>query len=175
MRRRFGIALLAAAALTTGCGGDDDGNGDPPEGVAGVERCLEEGDRFNEVTPIDADELDTAALSARQRRTIDSATSGSTDGLVTDAGGPTEEDGVITEAPVSKTRLYFFATETEAEQAATQIEPVAGEPGENTLNGVEAIGKVAVVHYSYGIGDSPGEAPLDAAPIERCLREGGFA
>jgi hypothetical protein len=50
-----------------------------------------------------------------------------------------------------------------------------GTPDDAVLNGVRAIGKATVVHYSIEIGDDPGGVALPAEPVERCLTEGGFS
>jgi hypothetical protein len=74
--------------------------------------------------------------------------------------------------------VYLFADEPAASAAAQEIEPATGPAPDNVLSAARPVGRAAVVHYSFGIGDEPGGAPLDEnalEPIERCLEAAGYA
>ena len=171
-------ALLAIAALAAaGCG--DGGGGatkddPPPRTVEGVRTCLDDSDRYNEVEPVDR----TAGnVLGAKRQVVNRAVSGAQGGLTAKSGGPTEENGTITEAPVSVSEIYFFADAATAKRTADRLAAASGDAGEQAVYAVRAVGPVVVVHYSYGPGDAPGGVPLDEerlAPIEDCLRQTGY-
>jgi hypothetical protein len=161
-----------AAALLAGCGGDGGAGGDSggggsatPQTVDGVRACLAKDDRYSEVEKLTATTLDGVPGKA-----VEAATKDATGALVVHSGGPHEEDGTITEAPVVVDELYFFADEAAATGAADALEPA--------VETVDAVGRVVVVRYAFGIGDRPEQVALSGAPlerIERCASAAGFA
>jgi hypothetical protein len=175
-RRRSTLAAALGATLALlGCGGDDDDPPDYPKSVDGVRACLEDDDRFRDVEPLDSDPS-ASALSKTEQEAIDAAVGDAPEALSARAGGPTENDDVISEAPVSALRLYFLDSADAAKSAAGRLEPATGRPADKVLNAAEPAGRVLLVHYSFGIGDRPGGVPLDAetvATVERCLRAAG--
>ena len=169
------VALLALAGC--GDGGGDGRSGDSdrfPRTVAGVQRCLDANERYDEVEPVDS----TAGnVLGAKREVINRAVSGAEGGLTVKSGGPSEENGTITEAPVSVSEIYFFADAAEATRTAGRLMAASGDAGEQAVFEVRAVGPAVVVHYSFGPQDAPGGVPLDErelAPIEDCLRQAGY-
>jgi hypothetical protein len=156
-----------AAALVAGCGGDDGGGSNgksdggssaTPKTVDGVRACLDRDDRYSEV-----EELPATTIDGAPGRAVEAATEDASDALIARSGGPREEDGTIIELPVVVDELYFFADEAAASRAVDALEPDVG--------AVDAVGRVLVVRYAFGIGDRPEDVPLGAeslAPIESC-------
>jgi hypothetical protein len=179
LRRALLPLLLALAAA--GCGGDGGGGGGgtsaTPQTIDGVRMCLDADTRFTQVEPIVGGPGDTA-LTGRERRVVQQAVRGSDGGVIARWGGPQEtDDGTIVEAPVIVEEVYVFGDAAAAEAAAEKIEPATGPAPDNVLSAARPLGQAVIVHYSFGIGDEPGGAPLDAnalEPVERCLRAAGY-
>jgi hypothetical protein len=142
-----------------------------------VRECLDAAPQFTGVRKLPAGAIDPSALSADERAALEHAVGESTGGLVATSGGPKESGGVISEAPVRLTELFFFDDAQAAKRAEADAKRAVGSPSKAVLNGVRAVGPVMVAHLTYGIGDAPGGVPLNAselAPVESCLRKTGY-
>jgi hypothetical protein len=174
------LLTLLLALVAAGCGGDGGGGGttETAQTIDGVRACLDADTRFDHVEPIIGGPGDTA-LTGRERHVVQQAVRGSDGGLIARWGGPHETDeGAIVEAPVIVEEIYVFGDAAAAEAAAEKIEPATGPAPDNVLSAARPLGRAMIVHYSFGIGDEPGGAPLDAnalEPVERCLRAAGYA
>jgi hypothetical protein len=172
--------LLALVAAGCGDDGGDGGGGttETPQTVDGFRACLDADSRFNQVEQIVGGPGDTA-LTGGERRVVQRAVGDAEGGVIARWGGPQEtEDGTIVEAPVIVEEVYLLGDEAAADAAARKIEPATGPAPDNVLSAARPVGRAVVVHYSFGIGDEPGGAPLDAnalEPVERCLAAAGYA
>jgi hypothetical protein len=161
--------------LLVGCGGGGDGEKpSAPRTVAGLRACLDRDPFFRDIRVLPAGQAGRTVLSPRERVRVAAAVRGSSAALIARAGGPQEHDGTIAEAPVRVFELYFFADPKTVQRRGAQLQSAVGH---GALDGARAYGPWVVVHYSYGIGDRPGNVGLDdreVAPVTDCLRETGY-
>jgi len=177
-----GVALAAAA----GCG-DGSGEEQVEPGFAGLAGCLGDAEGVNEVTvfepPGGGNDADAPGPAAQM------IAPEASNGLEYTLGGPTDEDGTITELPLLTFEVFEFEDERAAGQRVEQLRNElrarikrAGARGPRlpVPSDVRAVGSVGVVYSVASLSPEPPDPALDGldeealAGLTSCLERAGY-
>ncbi len=185
-RTVVGVILGVAFATLAGCG--DGGSEEKVErGFAGLTGCLGDTEGVNEVTVFElpGGENDADAPSPAGQLITPEASNG----LEYTLGGPTDEDGTITELPLLTFEVFEFENERVAGQRVEQLRNElrtrirrAGARGTRlpAPRDVRAVGSVGVVYSVASLSPEPPDPALDdldeeaLAGLTSCLERAGY-